>query len=56
LQTAVDAGLIRRDVELEWIRQLLVAPILSAALTHRDRVTQAQVEFIVDTVLAGLRP
>jgi AcrR family transcriptional regulator len=57
LRAAVDEGLIRRDVDLDWVRQLLVAPILAAALTHRDdRVTRAQVEFTVDTVLAGLRP
>jgi AcrR family transcriptional regulator len=56
LQAAVDAGLIRREIDIDWIRQLLVAPVLAAALTHRDRVTPAQVEFILDTVLAGLRP
>jgi AcrR family transcriptional regulator len=56
LQRAVDEGLIRPDVDLAWVRQLMVSPIMAAALTHKDRVSRAQLEFALDTVLAGLRP
>jgi AcrR family transcriptional regulator len=56
LRQAVDEGLIRTDVDLAWARQLLVAPIMSAVMTHRTRVTRAQLEFTLDTVLAGLAP
>jgi AcrR family transcriptional regulator len=56
LRRGMDEGLIRPDVEPEWIRQMLVSPIMSAALTMKDRVTRAQVELTVDTVLAGLAP
>jgi AcrR family transcriptional regulator len=47
---------IRGDVDPEWVITLLVAPIISAALTHQSALPQRQLEFIVDTVLAGLRP
>jgi AcrR family transcriptional regulator len=56
LRRGVAEGLIRGDVELDWIRQLLAAPVLAATLTLKERVTRAQLELTVDTVLAGLRP
>jgi AcrR family transcriptional regulator len=56
VQRARDEGLIRPDVDLVWVRQLLTAPILAAAFTHRDRVTRAELAFTVDTVLRGLAP
>jgi len=48
--------LIRPGVDLSWVRQLLFAPVMSAVLTHKARVTRAQLEFTLDTVLAGLAP
>jgi AcrR family transcriptional regulator len=56
LAQAVDEGLIRPDVDLVWVRQMLVSPIMAAALTHKDHVTRAQTAFVLETVLAGLRP
>jgi AcrR family transcriptional regulator len=56
LQRGVDEGLIRPGVELAWIRQMLTAPILAATLTLKERVTRAQVEMSVDTVLRGVGP
>jgi AcrR family transcriptional regulator len=56
LHAAIDEGLIRADVNLDWARQLLVAPIMAAALTHKERVSKAQLEFTIDTVLRGLAP
>jgi tetracycline repressor-like protein len=52
---AITEGRIRADVDKEWVVNLLVAPIISAALTHQDALPKRQIEFIVDTVLAGLR-
>jgi AcrR family transcriptional regulator len=56
LQRGVDEGLIRRDVDLGWVLDTLVAPVIVAAMTHKDRVTRKQVEFTVDTVLRGIAP
>jgi AcrR family transcriptional regulator len=56
LRRAVTEGLIRPDVDLGWVRQALGAPIMAAVLTHKERVTRAQVEFTLDTVLRGLAP
>jgi AcrR family transcriptional regulator len=56
LRRAVAEGLIRPDVDLGWVRQALGAPIMAAVLTHKERVTRAQVEFTLDTVLRGLAP
>jgi AcrR family transcriptional regulator len=56
LERAVAAGVIRADVDLNLVRQLLAAPILAGVLTHRDRLTRAQLEFGVDTILRGLAP
>jgi hypothetical protein len=35
---------------------MLVAPIISSALTHQDALSRRQIEFGVDPMLAGLRP
>jgi hypothetical protein len=59
MRRVIDRGIEQgriRDVDKEWVVSLLVAPIISAALTHQDALPKRQIEFIVDTVLAGLRP
>jgi AcrR family transcriptional regulator len=56
LHRAVDEGVIRPDVDVAWVRQMLVAPIMAAALTHKDRLGAAQVNATLDTVLRGLAP
>jgi AcrR family transcriptional regulator len=56
IRRGMTEGLIRDDVQLDWVRQLLVSPVLAAALTLRDRVPYAQLELTLDTVLAGLAP
>lgn len=56
LRRGQDEGLIRDDVDVEFARTLFTSPIIAAAMTLRPRVTRHQVEVIVDTVLAGLRP
>jgi len=56
LQRAVDEGVIRPGVDLDWVRQLLTAPILAATMTLKSRVSRAQLEFTLDAVLNGLAP
>jgi AcrR family transcriptional regulator len=56
LQRGIDEGVIRPDVDLGWVLDTLVAPMIVAVMTHKDRVTRKQVEFTVDTVLRGLAP
>ncbi len=56
LQQAVAAGLMRDDVDLDWVRQLLVSPILASTMTLRGQVPRAQLAFTIDTVLNGLAP
>jgi AcrR family transcriptional regulator len=56
LERAVDQGLIRPDADLGWVRQAITAPIMAGVLTHKERVTRAQVEFTLDAVLRGLAP
>jgi AcrR family transcriptional regulator len=56
LSRCVDDGLIRPGTDLVWVRQLITSPILASVLTHKDRVTRLEVEFALDTVLAGLAP
>ncbi|HEY3737579.1 MAG TPA: TetR/AcrR family transcriptional regulator [Jatrophihabitans sp.] len=56
LARAVDEGIIGKGVDLTWVRQLLTAPILAATLTLKHRVSARQIEFTLDTVLAGLVP
>jgi AcrR family transcriptional regulator len=52
----VDDGTIRADADIEWVRQMLVSPIMATALTLRDPVTRDQLVLTVDTVLGGLGP
>ena len=56
LRQGVEDGQIRADVDLRWVNDLLVAPVLVAVLTHRPHVTRAQLEFTIDTVLRGIAP
>lgn len=56
LRQAVDEGLISPATDLEWVRQLLTAPIMAATLTRRSRVSRARLEAAVDLVLRGAAP
>jgi AcrR family transcriptional regulator len=56
LQRGVADGLIRPDVDLQWAIDMLVAPVIVAVMTHKERVSPRQVQFTVDTVLRGLAP
>lgn len=56
LQEGVEEGEIRADVDLQWVIDLLVAPVMVAVLTHRPHVSRAQLEFTIDTILRGIAP
>ena len=56
LRRGVDEGLVRSDIDLGWVRQMLTSPIMAATLTFKERITRAQVEAIVDTILRGVAP
>jgi AcrR family transcriptional regulator len=56
LRRGVADGLIRPDADLELVADMLVAPVLGRVRPGRPPLTEAQVEVVVDTILAGLRP
>jgi AcrR family transcriptional regulator len=56
LSRGITEGMIRADVNVEWLRQLLVSPIMAAALTLRERVPNTEIERTVDTILRGVAP
>ena len=56
LRKGVEDGEIRADVDLQWVIDLLVAPVMVAVLTHRPHVSRAQLAFTIDTILRGIAP
>jgi len=56
LRRGIDEGLIRPDVDVAGVIDMLIAPVIMAVMTHRERLTSTQVAFVVDTVLRGLAP
>lgn len=56
LDRCVGVGIIRADVDRQWVADLLVAPVIVAAMTHRNDVSVEQLQFSIDTILAGLAP
>ena len=56
LRRGIAEGLIRPDVDVDWLRQLIVSPIMAAALTLREQIPVAHIELTVDTVLKGVAP
>jgi AcrR family transcriptional regulator len=56
LQRGVDEGVIRDDVDLDDVIDMLSAPTIVSVMTLREKITRRQVEFVIDTVLAGIAP
>ena len=56
LERGVQNGEVRAAADLDLAMELRTSPIIAAVMTHRDRITRNQIEFTVETVLAGLRP
>jgi AcrR family transcriptional regulator len=56
IDRGIAEGSIRADVDRQWMIAMLVSPIITAVMTHQDRVTGQQIDFTVDTVLRGVAP
>ena len=56
VERGVAEGSIRPDVDKQWMIAMLVSPIITAVMTHQERVTRQQIDFTVDTVLRGVAP
>jgi len=56
LRRGVEEGLVRPDLDIGWIRQMMTAPIMTATLTFKERVSKAQIEATIDVVLRGAAP
>jgi AcrR family transcriptional regulator len=54
LHRGAERGEIRSDFDPAWVNDMLLSPIVAAVLTHRPRLTKAQVEFCVDVVMSWL--
>jgi AcrR family transcriptional regulator len=54
LRRGAERGEIRSDFDPAWVNDMLVSPIIAAVLTHRPRLTKAQVDFCVDVVMYWL--
>lgn len=56
LRRGVDEGVIRADVDLDWLRLMLTGPVISTGMTLRPGVTAEQARTMVDVVLRGAAP
>jgi AcrR family transcriptional regulator len=57
IRRGIDEGSIRPDIDVEAVIGLLASPVIVGVMTHREaHLTREHVEFVVDTVLAGLKP
>ena len=54
LRRGAERGEIRSDFEPAWVNDMLISPIIAAVLTHRPKLSKAQVEFCVDVVMSWL--
>ncbi len=56
LRRGIEEGLIRPDADLELITEMLIAPVVMGRLHGGGRMSDGQVEQLVDAVLAGWAP
>jgi AcrR family transcriptional regulator len=57
LERGIAEGGIRPDVDIEAVIAMLAAPVIVAVMTHGEAdLTRRRVEFVVETVLAGIAP
>jgi AcrR family transcriptional regulator len=54
LRRGAARGEIRNDYTEAWVTDLLVSPLIASALTHRPRITRAQMVFAVDVLMSWL--
>jgi AcrR family transcriptional regulator len=56
LAAGVERGELRPGLDLELLVDMLVSPVMSRIRLHREPLTDAQIEQVVDVVLAGAAP
>ncbi|MBE7187474.1 TetR/AcrR family transcriptional regulator [Jatrophihabitans endophyticus] len=56
LRRGVRDGTIRPDLDLEWLRLMLVGPVVASAMTLRPGIDDEQAAAMVDVVLRGAAP
>ena len=56
LAQGVHDGVIRAGVDLDLVVDMLVSPVVSRLRLNRERLTDPQIEQLLDIVLAGVRP
>jgi AcrR family transcriptional regulator len=57
IERGIAEGSIRPDVDVNAVVGMLAAPVIVAVMTHGENaLTKRHVEFVVETVLAGLAP
>ena len=49
-------GSIAKDADIEFITDMLIGPLVHRTIWQIDPVTDEHIEFLVDTILAGLHP
>lgn len=56
VQRGVDEGILRDDIDPDWIRLLLIAPVIATGMTLRPVPSEEQIRANVDLVLRGAAP
>jgi AcrR family transcriptional regulator len=57
IERGITEGSIRPDVDVDAVIEMLASPVIVAVMGHREaQLTRRHVEFVVETVLAGIAP
>jgi AcrR family transcriptional regulator len=56
IERGIAEGVVRPDVEVQWVIAMLVSPVITAVMTHQGKLPIKQIDFTVDTVLRGIAP
>jgi AcrR family transcriptional regulator len=55
IERGVAEGSIRADVDIAIVIEMLASPVIVAVMTHRENeLTRAHIDYVVETVLAGI--
>lgn len=57
IERGIAEGSIRADVNVEAVIEMLASPVIVAVMAHREaELTREHVEYVVETILAGIAP
>jgi hypothetical protein len=57
IERGIAEGSIRPDIDVDAVIGMLAAPVIVAVMTHgENRLTRRQLDFVIETVLAGIAP